>query len=180
MKKLKLILYFASIVTMLSASAQSRTNADGRDDNTVQHPISMVAQYQMGDFEYTKESGSYGIGVVASSISHWGIFHVGANLNLSINAGFVDNWGCIIDFGPSARVDINNRFFVNMPVTAVCNVMFPEGKDSETSWGARMAPSIHAFLSDQVGLFAGPQLNFGFSDGSNVAFGFQAGISYEW
>lgn len=147
--------------------------------NTVSHPFFAVAQYQMGDFRYTDISGSYGLGLVASSISHWGSFHVGANVNFSINAGFVDDWGCIIDLGPSARVDINNRIFVNVPVNAICNVKFPEGStDTETAWGARVAPSIHAFISDRFGLFAGPQLSIGFSAGSDVSFGFQAGLSY--
>ncbi len=172
----KFLLCFALIFSTLFVSAQERIDSDG---NTIYHPFFAVAQYQMGDFEYAEGSGSYGLGLVASSISHWGRFHVGANVNFSINAGFVDNWGCIIDFGPSARVDINNRFFVNMPVNAVCNVMFPEGStDTDTSWGARISPSIHAFLSDRFGLFAGPQLGLGFTGSSEASFGFQAGISY--
>lgn len=173
----KTLLLLLTVLTVSTPSfAQNRTDSDG---NTVYHPFFAVAQYQMGDFEYAEGSGSYGLGLVASSISHWGRFHVGANVNFSINAGFVDDWGCIIDFGPSARVDINNRFFVNVPVNAVCNVTFPEGStDTETAWGARIAPSIHAFFSDRFGLFAGPQLSLGFSDGSDISFGFQAGLSY--
>lgn len=172
----KVIIFLAVLTATLSGAAQNRIDSDG---NTVYHPFFAVAQYQMGDFEFAEQSGSYGLGLVASSISHWGRFHVGANVNFSINAGFVDNWGCIIDFGPSARVDINNRFFVNVPVNALCHVTFPEGStDTETAWGARIAPSIHAFLTDRFGLFAGPQVSFGFSDGSSVSFGMQAGISY--
>lgn len=176
LNKSVVILTLAIFLASFDSSAQTRTDSGG---NTVYHPFFAVAQYQMGDFEFAEESGSYGLGLIASSISHWGRFHIGANVNFSINAGLVDNWGCIIDFGPSSRVDINNRFFVNMPVNAVCNVMFPEGTtDTETSWGARVSPSIHAFLSDRFGLFAGPQLSLGFSGSSDVSFGFQAGISY--
>lgn len=173
----KVILTILVVITnVIFGYAQNRTDSDG---NTVYHPFFAVAQYQMGDFEYAQESGSYGLGLVASSISHWGRFHIGANVNFSINAGFVDDWGCIIDFGPSARIDISKRFFVNMPVNAVCNVTFPEGStDTETSWGARISPSIHAFISDRFGLFVGPQVSFGFSDGSTVSLGMQAGLSY--
>jgi len=177
MKKIVLTVVMC-IITALSLNAQHRTDSDG---NTVYHPFFAVAQYQMGDFEFAKESGSYGLGLVCSSISHWGRFHVGANVNFSVNAGFVDDCSCIVDFGPSARVDINKHFFINVPVNALCIIAFPEGStDTETSWGARVAPSIHAFLSDRFGVFAGPQISFGFSDASSCAFGMQAGVSYSF
>lgn len=170
-----IFIVLAVVSAVLSISAQNRTDSDG---NTVYHHFFAVAQYRMDDFEFAKESGSYGLGLVVSSLSHWGRFHVGANVNYSINAGIIDDWGCIIDFGPSARIDINNHFFVNVPVNAACVVTFPEGStDTDTSWGARIAPSIHAFISDRFGLFAGPQVCFGF-DGSSASFGMQAGISY--
>lgn len=155
---------------------EARTDSEG---NAVYHHYFVVAQYQMGDFKNAKVSGCYGLGVIFNSISHWGRFHVGGNVNFSVNAGFVHDWGCIFDFGPSCRFDINRDLFVNVPVDAVCCVTFPEGStDSETSWGAKIAPSIHAFLSSRFGLFAGPQLSIGFSDGSKASFGFQAGVSY--
>ncbi|MGM9845475.1 MAG: hypothetical protein ACI30K_04525 [Muribaculaceae bacterium] len=132
----------------------------------------------MGTFDFPKGSSSYGLGMVATSISHWGRFHVGANINFSINAGFVDDWGCIIDFGPSVRVDIANNLFVNMPVDVVCVATFPEGStDTKTSWGARIAPSLHFFFSKKFGIFAGPQVSFG---GSATDFGMQAGLSYSF
>lgn len=175
MKKILLALV-AVMAAVTSGSAQTRIDSDG---NTVYHPVFVVAQYQMGNFDYAKESGAYGLGVVASSISHWGRFHLGANVNFSINAGFVDDWGCIVDFGPSARLDINEHFFVNVPVNAICCVTFPEGTtDTETAWGVKIAPSIHAFVSDRIGIFAGPLVSIGFSDGSDASFGFQAGLSY--
>lgn len=175
MKKISFLI-LAFILTTITGKAQTRIDSDG---NTVHQPLFAVAQYQMGDFDIAKESGSYGLGLVASSISHWGKFHVGGNINFSINAGFVDDWGCIFDFGPSARYDITDRVFVNMPVNAVCVVTFPEGEtDSKTNWGAKIAPSLHAFLSERVGIFAGPQVSFAFSGGSSTAFGFQAGLSY--
>lgn len=164
---------FVTMLGILSANAQSRTDSDG---NTVYHPFFAVAQYQIGDFEYAKESGAYGLGLVASSISHWGIFHVGANVNFSINAGLIDPWGCIIDFGPSARIDINKNFFVNIPVNAVCGVSFPEGTtDTETNWGAKISPAIHGYITDRFGLYAGPQVSFG---SGSTSFGMVAGLSY--
>lgn len=178
LKKTFVLLILTALTVSIPSYAQTRTDSDG---NTVYHSFFTVAQYQMDDIEYPKVSSSYGLGLVASSISHWGRFHVGANVNFLINAGFVDDWGCIINFGPSARVDINRNFFVNVPVNAICDITFPEGTtDTETSWGARIAPSIHTFLSQRFGVFAGPQLSFRFSDGSKATFGFQAGISYEF
>ena len=169
----KFILLVVTMLGIISADAQSRTDSDG---NTVYHPFFAVAQYQIGDFEYAKESGAYGLGLVCSSLSHWGIFHVGANVNFSINAGLVDPWGCIVDFGPSARIDINRSFFVNIPVNAICRVSFPEGTtDTETDWGAKIAPAIHGFLTDRVGLYVGPQVTFG---SGSTDFGMVAGLSY--
>lgn len=176
LKKSFVIIILAIVLASFQNLAQTRTDSDG---NTIDHPYFVVAQYQMGDFSVAKESGSYGLGVIINSITHWGRFHVGANVNFSINAGFIKNWGCIIDFGPSARIDINERFFVNIPVNAMCNVIFPVGSsETEAIWGVKISPSIHTFLSDRFGLFVGPQLNFGFNDSSAVSCGFQAGISY--
>lgn len=156
-----------------NASAQlTRTDRSGEE---IKYPFFAVAQYQMSNFSYAKESGSYGIGLVGTSISHWGRFHVGANLNFSINSGFVEGTDCIIDFGPSARADVTDRIFVNMPV----DITVVARPDVKTAWGMRIAPSIYAFLTDRLGLFAGPQLNFGFSGGS-AAFGMQAGVAYDF
>lgn len=169
----KILFLFIAIWSTVCVNAQTRIDSDG---NTVYHPYFAVAEYQIGDFDYVKESSCYGLGIVASSISHWGIFHVGANVNFSINAGLCDPWGCIIDFGPSARIDINKNFFVNIPVNAVCGVSFPEGStDTETEWGGKIAPSLHAFISDRFGLFVGPKVQFG---SGSTSFGMQAGLSY--
>ena len=145
------------------------------------HPFFVVAQYQMGDFNVAKESGWYGLGMVASSIVHWGSFHIGADVNFLIDAGFVDDWGCKIDFGPSVRFDIADNIFVNIPVNAVCIATFPEGStDTKTDWGAMIAPSFYAFFSEKFGLFAGPQATFSFKSGSEPSFGFVAGLSYSF
>lgn len=171
----KLLVFGIALLSMLCAKAQNRTDSDG---NIVYHNIFVVADYQIGEYKYPKESGSYGLGMVISSLSHWGILHVGANANFSLNAGLLDPWGCVIDFGPSARIDINKHLFVNIPINAVCGISFPEGSsDTETNWGAKIAPSVHAFLSDRFGLFAGPNVVFG---SGSPTFGAQAGISYSF
>lgn len=177
MKKIAVALV-TIVMAVVSANAQYRIDSEG---NKVYHPFFAVAEWQMADFDIAKESSAYGLGLVFTSISHWDKFHVGANVNFSVNAGLLDDWGCIVDFGPSVRYDISNRIFVNMPVNATCYVTYPEGTtDTETSCGAKIAPSLHAFLSDKFGVFVGPQVSFAFSGGSEASFGFQAGISYCW
>ena len=173
MKKV-ILLILVAVLGITSAKATSRTDSEG---NTIDQALFAVAEYQMGNFDYPKDSSWYGVGMVASSISHWGRFHVGANINFLINAGVADDWGCIIDFGPSVRVDIVKNVFVNMPVDVVCVATFPEGSsDTHTSWGARIAPSLHVFLSKKFGIYAGPQVTFGLG-GSSAQFGMQAGLS---
>lgn len=159
---------------IVSTHAQTRQDSDG---NTVYHPFIGVAQYQMGDFDDPKYTSSYGLGMMVTSISHWGAFHVGANINYGINAGIVDDWGCIIDFGPSVRVDMSKSCFINMPIDAVCVVTFPKGEDTKTDWGAKISPAIHLFANDRIGIFAGPQ--FTIADGGSSV-GMVAGLSYSF
>lgn len=173
----KLILAIAAIViATVSANATKRIDSDG---NTVHHHFIVPLQYQMESFDFPKESSIYGTGFVLTSISHWGKFHIGANLGLSLNAGILDDWSMICDFGPSARYDlIDKRLFINMPLTVVCACSWSEGStDTQTSWGMRISPSLYAFITDHIGIFAGPQVNFGFASGSKAAFGMQAGVA---
>ena len=174
MKKFLLLLVIAA--TALTASAQDRTDSHG---NIVKHDMFEVAQYQIGDFDAAKTTGCYGLGLVTTSLSHWDRFHVGAAVSFSLNYGLADDDGCIVDFGPSVRYDLGEHIFVNVPVTAVCVATFPEGTtDTKTKWGARIAPSLHVFLSDKFGIFAGPQMSLSFESGSEASFGLQAGLSY--
>lgn len=41
--------------------------------------------------------------------------------------------------------------------------------------GAKIASSIHAFISDKIGLFVGPKVTFG---SGSTTIGMQAGLSY--
>lgn len=175
MKKLILAIV-AIVIATASANATKRIDSDG---NTVYHHFIVPLQYQMQTFDFPKESSLYGTGLVLTSISHWGKFHVGANVNLSINAGIVDDSGMIVDFGPSARYDlVDKRLFINMPVNVTCGCYWPEGTtDTQTSWGMRITPSLYAFITDHIGIFAGPQVIFDFSSGSKASFGMQAGVA---
>lgn len=152
---------------------------DSRHEEVL-HKTFVVAQYQIGDFREARYTSCYGLGLVFPTIHHWGAVHVGANLNFSINAGIVDDWGCIIDFGPSVRFDIAENVFVNIPVDARCAVTFPEGSDSQSNWGMQIAPTLHVFLTKRIGLFVGPQMTIGFASESKPAFGLVAGLSYEF
>lgn len=146
----------------------------------VLHKTFVVAQYQLGDFREARYTSCYGLGLVFPTIHHWGAVHVGANLDFSINAGIVDDWGCIIDFGPSVRFDITEHVFVNIPVDARCAVTFPEKSDSQTNWGMQIVPALHVFLTKKFGIFVGPQMTIGFASESKPAFGLVAGLSYEF
>lgn len=162
--------------TTYTENSNSSYNSD-----EVSHPIHFSLIYQLLSFEDTKYSSVYGVGLTANSIGHWGIFHIGANLNFCINAGVIDDWGCLIDFGPMARIDIAKHYFVTIPVNASCSVTFPEkSTDTKTTWGAKIAPSINCFFSDKFGIFLGPQMSIPFAEGAKVGFGLQAGLSFSF
>ena len=169
----------AIALLLLLAGASFEANANSRLDSkgkTVNQHMFATAQYQMMDFSYAKETSSYGVGMYITSISHWDWFHVGADVTLGANAGLVDNWGMLIDFGPSVRADINKKLYVNMPVNATV-LCTNDSDDSETSWGMKVAPSLHFFATDMFGIFAGPQLIVPFESDAKASIGMQAGIS---
>lgn len=173
MKKfLLLIVAMVAFSAVPASAATSRTDSDG---NEVYHHFFVSAQYFMGDFDMAKQTSWYGLGMYATSISHWGGFHVGADFDLSINNGFVhsSDSGMMICFGPSFRGDLGKNFFLNVPVNAVCTVTFPDG-NSKSNWCGKVAPSFHGFFNDRVGIFAGPNVTFG--DGGS-SFGMQAGLT---
>lgn len=172
MKKFLVLLIGAILSVGAYASEAYRIDTDG---NKIYHPFGVHAIYEMQDFDYAKESSYYGLGMEWSSISHWGFFHLGCNLDMLINAGVIKNWGMKINFGPSMRFDIGRHFYVNMPLDAVCYCIWPEGSTkTETSWAAQVSPSIYGLLSDRVSIFAGPHLT---TDFDNTSFGMQAGIN---
>lgn len=151
----------------------SRTDSNGE---TVYHCMAAKAIYMMGDFDVAKESSWYGVGVESSSISHWGFFHVGANVDFILNAGIVDDWSCSGMFGPSVRFDLAQNVFINMPINAVFTCDFSES-DTKTYWAARMAPALNVYFSNRFGIFAGPQVSFDF-EGSDATFGMYAGLTF--
>ncbi len=152
-----------------------RIDANGE---VVYHPVDAHAIYMMGSFEEVKLSSKYGIGLKGSSISHWGRFHVGADLNFLINAGIVDDFGCMVTFGPSLRFDLADHFFIDMPVNAAVYCEWPEGTtDTKTTWFAIVNPTLHAYFNSRIGIFAGPMVSFDFS-GGDPSFGMTAGLTY--
>ena len=156
---------------------------DNRDEAVKEnlHSSFFVAQYQLGDFTNAKYSSCYGLGIFFPSVVNWGALHIGGNLNFSINAGVVKEWGCLIDFGPSVRYDIAENVFFNMPVDVRCAVTIPEGTtDTHADWGLQLAPAIHVFFTKKFGIYFGPQMTIGFYSGAKPAFGLVAGISFDY
>lgn len=190
MKKTIIITIITALANFFTASAQYSDDTPGNrmdaDGNIVHHSMFEVAQYQFSDFDTFKESGCYGLGLVFTSFSHWGALHVGANANFSVNYGLNKGiGGCIVDFGPSARYDIVQNAFINIPVNVVYTKMWTDDNTGSSSsskessaWGMRIAPSLHFFLTDRFGLYLGPQVVFGFKSGEKTTFGGQLGISY--
>lgn len=151
------------------------------ENKEVLHRCFIVAQYQLGDFNHAKYSSNYGLGILFPSIANWGALHVGGDVNFSINAGIVKEWGCLIDFGPSVRYDIAENVFFNMPINVRCVATFPKGTTkTRTDWGMLFAPALHVFLTQKFGIYVGPEMNIGFQSGSKPSFGLVAGISYEY
>lgn len=162
-------------------SSYTLSNKDYKErasEKDVLHEHFIVAQYQLGDFRDAKYTSCYGIGVMFTSFTHWNSVHLGANMNILVNKGYDDNWGSLIDFGPSVRIDLSENLFVNIPLDVRCVATFPDS-DIETNWGLQLAPALHVFLSQKFGIFIGPQTTIGFDSGSKPSFGLVAGLSFE-
>lgn len=172
----KFLLLIVAMVAFSAVSASASTSRTDKDGNEVYHHFLVSAQYTMGDFDIAKQSSWYGLGLYVTSFSHWGGFHLGANVDFNINNGFVpkSNSGVMTNFGPSFRVDLGKHLFLNVPVNAVCNASYPEGEDTKYVWGGKVAPSFHGFFNDKVGIFVGPNVTFG---KGGKSFGMQAGLS---
>lgn len=151
----------------------------------IKHHLFYGAQYDLMSFKSSKSS-LYGVFLSIPSISHWGAFHLGAELTMLINAGIINDWGIGFDFGPSFRIDIADNVFINCPVNARMSKTFNEYdvedydsyddyKDSETTWGAVIKPSLYFFPIKKCGFYIGPQLTIY----KECDFGLQAGIALE-
>lgn len=169
----KFLLLIVAMVAFSAAPASAAETDNG--ENEVSHAVFASAQYYMGDFDVAKQSSWYGLGLYATSACHWGGFHIGGNFGLSINNGIVhsSDSGMMFCFGPSFRADFSKHFFLNVPINAVCFVLFPDG-NTKSHWGGKVAPSFYGFFNDRVGIFAGPNVTFN-KNGSS--FGMQAGLS---
>lgn len=169
-------LIVSACVLLLSAIAARADRIDS-EGNEVKYDRLITLNYQMDDFDNAKNTSAYGASFCFNSFSHWGKVHVGANLEAILNAGIIDDWGLAYNFGPSVRFDLGDRAFVNIPVDAVCVCTNPKGKSgTKVDWGIALAPSLHLFISDKIGIFFGPRVSRGFGSGSDFSFGMQAGI----
>lgn len=134
--------------------------------------------YSASDFDAVKESGTYGF---SWTILPWKLankVYVGIHFSpLNLNYGLGDYNFDQFRLGPAFGFYLTPKVFINMPVDVLCNYSLEDNDEIEkTTWGMAIAPSIN--FGGKVGLFVGPQLTFGFSEGSDTAFGFRAGIYF--
>ena len=168
-------LFFSSALLLLAGLSISQTAL--ADDSVTLPERHASVQFSSYDFDHVKETGSYGGALYFTSIGQWDKFHVGANVSFGVNAGLVDDWGCQVEFGPSVRYDFGSRFFVNLPVNALCFATFPEGSTStHTEWGLTVSPTLNAWITPKFGVFAGPKMTMDFEN--DATFGFVAGVSF--
>lgn len=167
--------FFSSALLLLAGLSFSQTAL--ADDSVTLPERHASVQFSSYDFDHVKETGSYGGALYFTSIGQWDKFHVGANVSFGVNAGLVDDWGCQVEFGPSVRYDLGSRFFVNLPVNALCFATFPEGSTStHTEWGLTVSPTLNAWITPKFGVFAGPKMSTNFKN--DATFGFVAGVSF--
>lgn len=167
------------LITTLAIIAISFTVSAETPDQTVpaqEEPITSLfaLQYQFQTFDDAKASGSYGFAVFDTSCYTKGDFHIGYDIGLGMNYGLIKPGGLIYEIGPSGRIDISKRVFINMPV----NLMLYYSK--KAYWGMRVAPSLMAFVSKNVGVFVGPQLAIGFNKCSDTTVGMQFGLAFNF
>lgn len=134
--------------------------------------------YAASRFDEAKLTGSYGIGGI---ILPWELapqFYIGIHFSpINFNFGLVDSdfTSVKIKLGPALGYYFTSKVFVAMPIDILCNV-YPEPGDSgnKTAWGMSLAPAV--YLGHKHGIFMGPQLEAGFSGGSDVTCGFRVGV----
>lgn len=161
------------VVCAVCVNGQGRIDSNGE---TVWHDGFVTARWQICDFDYTKSSSIYSLGVMQTSVSHWGAFHVGFDVNVGFNAGLVKNSDFFADFGPSVRLDICKNVLFNMPINALCDVSY-SGTKTHTFWGINLLPALHLFASDKFGIFVGPQF-LRYFEGDKFYVGMNMGLSY--
>ncbi len=133
--------------------------------------------YTAGNFEYVKESGSYGIGF---TFLPWKIapkLYAGLHFSpMNYNYGLSDFNYDEIRLGPAIGYYFTPKIFISVPLNVLCNVYFGDGDGGSVSWGMALAPSV--YIGSSWGVFIGPQFSVGFSGGSEIACGFRAGLYF--
>ena len=75
------------------------------------------------------------------------------------------------------RYDLGNRFFVNLPINALCiAISSKESTSTHTEWGLTVTPTLNAWITPKFGVFAGPKMTMDFEN--DATFGFVAGVSF--
>ena len=118
--------------------------------------------------------------IEATSVAQWDNFHVGSFLSFGANYGLTpidDNEGLLVKFGPSARLDLTDNIYINLPVLVNVLSTSPEGS-TKYEWGMSIIPTLHLFMTEKVGIFAGVQSIFSFKSNSDTNFGVRFGLSY--
>ncbi len=159
-----------------------QTTATTNDDTTshATHPFFCSASYECLDWDAFKNSGYYSLAIEATSVAQWDNFHVGSFLSFGANYGLTpidDNEGLLVKFGPSARLDLTDNIYINLPVLVNVLSTSPEGS-TKYEWGMSIIPTLHLFMTEKVGIFAGVQSIFSFKSNSDTNFGVRFGLSY--
>ncbi len=165
----RVLLLIALCLGVIVSNAQTQADPD---KDAVRYDVLGSVQYQMLDFDAVKNSSYYGFATYATSLIHWNSFHIGANVVCSVNYGIADSVfeTTMVDFGPSARVDISKSCFINIPVNA-CLI-------GDDDWYGKISPALHMFPNGgKIGIFVGPQLIF---DSNISEFGMVAGLTYSF
>lgn len=135
--------------------------------------------YSAGNFEYVKESGSYGFGFTALPWKIGNRFYGGLHCSpVNFNFGLVpsDYTSSLIMLGPALGYYFSPTTFVMLPIDVLCNVYSDEDDHTKCSWGMSFSPSL--YVGEKVGLYVGPMINFSFEGDSKAHCGFRAGIYF--
>lgn len=179
----KFFAVIAILTSCIGASAQlvSETNATMIEtpatvEDTEYSTTFFNILYQSADFSSFKESSYYGIGGSFTSLTHRGCLHVGFNYGFLYNGGFVDSGEATLqlEIGPSVRIDLGKRVFLNIPVAATW------AYNNHGQWFMKASPSINFMLSRKTNFFIGPLVSVPFESDYDTTFGLHAGIGFDF
>lgn len=173
-----------------TASAETSTESVAQGNAQAVTPVNSAASFEAerkknfyelffssSSFEDAKGSGTYGM---SWTMYPWKIvprLYAGIHFSpFGFNFGLNDLTCDVVRFGPSLGFYITPKILVSMPLDVMCTIYFDENDNEKTAWGISVSPAI--YVGKKVGIFFGPQLSAGFSDGSDVTCGFRTGIYF--